>query len=92
MNDQIRQILEQYNSELFKVGINPQKSENYCGMVGCKGLEDEKTQLSHIAWMIQDFLDNDHDESEIQRGLGFIQGVLWCAKFRGILELEKENR
>ena len=89
MNDQTRELLEKYNSELFKVGVHPKKSEDFCGTIGCRGIEDEKIQLEHIAWMVQDLLDSEH--IEIKQSLGFIQGILWCTKFRSILELEKEN-
>ena len=94
MNENVLKLLESYNAELFKVGINPKNSDDFCGQVGCKGLEDEKIQLEHTAWMVQELLDNASDWSErkVNRWLGFIQGVLWCTKFRGILELRTESR
>lgn len=76
------------------MGVNPKQTEDYCGQVGCRGLEDEKTQLEHTSWMVQQLLDNSEDWSDrkVNRWLGFIQGVLWCAKFRGILDLRDESR
>jgi len=43
--------------------------------------------------MIQQLLDSAGDWSDLKvnRWLGFIQAVLWCAKFRGILELRNES-
>ena len=95
MNKKIRELLEKYNSELFKVGVNPKQREDNCGQVGLMGIEDQKNQLAHISWMIREMLDSWPDEQsdiKINRWLGFIQGVLWCAKFRGILELRNESK
>jgi len=89
----MEELLEKYNSELFKVGVNPKKCEDYCGEIGLMGLEDQKHQLAHAHWMIRELLDNkDLDEQKRNRWLGFIQGVMWCNKFRGILELRKESK
>jgi hypothetical protein len=94
MNDKLKELLEKYNAELFKMGVHSKQHEDYCGQVGCKGLEDEKAQLEHTVWMVQQLLDDSEDWSDrkVNRWLGFIQGILWCTKFRGILELRDESR
>lgn len=94
MNNNIKELLEKYRLELYKIGINSKKCEDYCGQIGCRGLEDEKTQLEHAAWMIQEMLDawDGKSERKTNRWLGFIQGILWSTKMRGILELKDESR
>jgi hypothetical protein len=52
-------------------------------------------QMSHVRWMITQMIDEDTtewSERKINRWLGFIQGVLWCNKIRGILEMRDESR
>ena len=94
MNEKVLKLLQKYNNELFKLGILPKRSEDYCGQPGLKSLHDEHAQLYHLKWMIDKMLDEAEDWSDrkVCRWLGFIQGILWCTKFRGILELRDESR
>ena len=90
----MEELLNKYHAEIFKVGVNPKRHEDYCGEVGLVGLEDRTKALEHASWMISHMLDESSEWSETKknRWLGFIQGVLWCTKFRGILELRNESR
>lgn len=96
MNEKILLLLQQYDHEMFKLGVDPEKCENYCGPIGAMGMKDDSIRLSHIRWMIHQMQDRvtkeEWSDRKINRWLGFIQGVLWCTKLRGILELRDESR
>lgn len=96
MNEKIRSLLEKYRDELTKMRVAASRVEDQVGFPGVKGLEDESKQLSHIQWMIYTMLEDAEPQAwsdrKLNRWLGFIQGVLWCTKLRGILEMRDESR
>ena len=94
MNDQLEKLLIQYNAELIKMNIKGRRCEGFCGETGLRGLHDEQTQICHLKWMLDEVLDNgkDWDGTALNRWVGFIQGILWCVKFRSTLEISKENK
>lgn len=94
MNHKVKDLITTYDNEMFKLGINVKKCEDYCGQVGAIGLEDDDVKLGHLRWMIQKMQDEGGEWSErkTNRWLGFIQGTLWSTKLRGIVELRDESR
>jgi len=95
MNEKIKQLLTQYDDELSKMRVKPRIVKDYCGDIGVKGLQDDMNQMAHLRYMMSQMLDDEETEwsdTKTNRWLGFVQGVLWCNKLRGILELRDESR
>lgn len=96
MNEKIKSLLERYDDELAQLKILPCRSEDYCGDIGAQGLQDNMKQMAHTRWMISQMIDDPDlkqwSDRKVNRWLGFIQGVLWCNKMRGILEMRDESR
>lgn len=94
MNEKVTALLEKYQEELAVMLIPADRVEDQVGFPGVKGLKDDADQLGHLQWMIFTMLDEgkDWDEKKVNRWLGFIQGVLWTTKLRGILQLRDESR
>ncbi len=96
MNEKIKLLLEQYDDELAQLKILPCRSEDYCGDIGVQGLQDNMKQMAHIRWMISQMVDDtgpkQWSDRKINRWFGFIQGVFWCNKMRGISEMRGESR
>ena len=97
MDEQLKELLIQYDEELSRLKILPCQAKDYCGEIGVQGLKDNMKQMAHIRWMMSQMLNNfnkhdelDWKEDKINRWLGFIQGILWCNKMRGIKEIKKE--
>lgn len=93
MNTNVRTLLKSYQNELNSLKIKEERVEDFCGLPGLDGLEDSTKQLNHIKWMIGQLLESeDWSDRKINRWLGFIQGVMWCNKLKGILQMRDESR
>jgi hypothetical protein len=94
MNDNVLELLKKYSAEFIKMNVPAKRCEDYSGEIGLRRLEDEQIQLRHARWMVDEMLDeaDQWSDRKVNRWLGFIQGILWCVKFRGILELRDESR
>lgn len=59
-------------------------------------INPSKTQaLRHGQWMIGQMLallENPDKKEEVQKWLGFIQGILWCCGIYSIAKLREHNR
>ena len=95
MNEEMKLLLEKYDDELAQLKILPHRSEDYCGEIGIQGLQDNMKQMAHARWVISQMVDKpdvkEWPDCKINRWRGFIQGVLWCNKIRGILEMRGEE-
>tara|TARA_R100001244_G_scaffold25113_2_gene25389 strand:- start:56389 stop:56739 length:351 start_codon:yes stop_codon:yes gene_type:complete len=94
MDEHIKILLFKYQRELETLNIAPERQEDYLGMPGAQGLSDTTDAMKHIAWMIDELIKEearDWDENEADRWLGFIQGILWFTKMRGIVDLQDET-
>lgn len=96
MNEKINNLLSTYRDELTRIHVTAVRVDDQVGFPGVRGLEDEKQQLGHVQWMIYTMLADaekqDWSDRKVNRWLGFIQGVLWTTKMRGIVELRDESR
>ncbi|MHA1839900.1 MAG: hypothetical protein ACTSYO_08120 [Candidatus Ranarchaeia archaeon] len=97
-NENVQNLLASYQDELLKEDI-PVKEiddtiENFINDPGCLIFDDPHHRLSHVLYMIQRMQDEAHEwtEGKVNRWLGFIQGVFWCTKRRGIMTLRDESR
>lgn len=86
----MKKLLLKYDAELFKMGSNPQKCEDFCGQPGLMGLKDNQIRMNHVRWVIAQLLNNQFGKSESDRLFGFVQGVMWSMKMRSILEVQDE--
>lgn len=96
MNDNFEALFKKYDHEMFNLGVDPIKCEDFCGEIGATGLQDDSIRMSHVRWMIHQIQDRALKENwsdrKLNRWLGFIQGVMWSTKLRGILELRDESK
>jgi hypothetical protein len=96
MNEKLEVLFKKYDHEMFNLGVDPIQSKDFCGQVGATGLQDDSIRMSHARWMIHQIQDRAMEEEwsdrKINRWLGFIQGVMWSTKTRGILQLRDESR
>lgn len=94
MNSKVHKLLQSYQTELDSLRISEKRMEDFCGMPGLDGLEDSANQLKHAKWMVGQMLNSadEWSDKKINRWLGFIQGVLWCNKIKGILQMRDESR
>ena len=96
MNDHVEELLKKYDHEMFNLGVDPIQCKNYCGEIGAAGLQDDSIRMSHARWMVHQIQDRAEKENwelqKLHRWLGFIQGIMWSTKLRGIEELREESK
>ena len=84
-----KEHLKEYLEDFDKLEVKAVECEDYCGHAGLMGLQDEQIRLQHARWMTEVMLEDveNWDEPDIREWLGFIRGILWCTKLKGIKDI-----
>jgi len=89
MNDQVRELLLDYNITLHEEGVLGVEHSDLEGPD--VPVED---YLEHTRWMVLRMIEHpdEFDAGKLNRWLGFVQGVLWMNGNRTIQRLRDETR